>query len=234
MKRRWWILLFCLLIPACILSVAAHYTAFFSWDLYLTQQIQLWASPGVTCLLEVISFLFGSWRAALLVGLAALLVWRRLGRVPGTAVLLSGVISTINYLLKIAVRRPRPGADLVQVMISESGWSFPSGHTFTAVLFLGFLMYLVATGSRKGWRRSLMLSILPLLVLLVGFSRVYLGVHWTSDVLGGWLWGGWFLALVIYACRRWQGPHPRDASSLAGARSSSMTHSLSTEDVAKI
>jgi undecaprenyl-diphosphatase len=223
LKQRWWILFIFLLIPACILSVAAHYAAFFPWDLYLTQYIQLQSSPGVTRILEVISFLFGSWRAALLVVLAALLVWCRLGRVPGIAVLLSGVLSTIDYLLKIAVRRPRPGADLVQVMVSETGWSFPSGHTFTAVLFLGFLMYLVATGSRKGLRRGVMLFILPLLVLLVGFSRVYLGVHWTSDVLGGLLWGSWFLALVIYAYRRWQGPRPRDASSLAGARSSSMT-----------
>lgn len=206
LKQRWWILFIFLLIPACILSVAAHHAAFFSWDLYLTQHIQSQSSPGVTRILEVISFLFGSWRAALLVVLAALLVWRRLGRVPGIAVLLSGVLSTIDYLLKMAVRRPRPGADLVQVMVSETGWSFPSGHTFTAVLFLGFLMYLVATGSRKGLRRGVMLFILPLLVLLVGFSRVYLGVHWTSDVLGGLLWGGWFLALVIYAYRRWQGP----------------------------
>ena len=95
--------------------------------------------------------------------------------------------------LKPVFQRPRP--DLPQ-LVPASGYSFPSGHaTVTAALFFTLaLVYCRHTDSRTG--RTMMLAGAALLVLLVGISRVYLGVHYPSDVVAGWAAGG-LLALVV-------------------------------------
>ena len=95
--------------------------------------------------------------------------------------------------LKLIFQRPRP--DLPH-LVPAGGYSFPSGHaTATAALFFTLaLVYCRHSGSRSG--RVLVLSIAALLALLVGISRVYLGVHYPSDVVAGWAAGG-LLAIVI-------------------------------------
>jgi undecaprenyl-diphosphatase len=104
----------------------------------------------------------------------------------------------LNPVLKLLVERPRPTEDLVMVWREQSGLSFPSGHAFTAILLFGLLYYLVPTFLR--WQRAITLvRILSLtMIILIGISRVYLGAHWPSDVLGGFLFGGIMLALVIH------------------------------------
>jgi undecaprenyl-diphosphatase len=75
--------------------------------------------------------------------------------------------------------------------------SFPSGHTLHYTVFYGFLLFVVATNFKRSWPRAALLIIFALLILLVGPSRVYLGEHWPTDVLGGYLIGALCLGPLI-------------------------------------
>ena len=111
---------------------------------------------------------------------------------------LAGLITFINDALKIAINRPRPTPDLVTIYFTETGKSFPSGHAFFAILVLGMLTYLAITHMSKPGLRTMTLSVFLILLLWIGVSRIYLGAHWTSDVIGAYIVGGWFLVALIW------------------------------------
>ena len=104
----------------------------------------------------------------------------------------------INVLLKELVARPRPESTLLNVSDSLSRYSYPSGHVMYFVVFFGFVAFLAVSLPRlePKWR-LLWLSVSLPLVLLVGLSRVYLGEHWPSDVVGAYLFGGLYLVALI-------------------------------------
>jgi undecaprenyl-diphosphatase len=95
----------------------------------------------------------------------------------------------MNLVVKLAIHRHRPTADLVDVFREVGGYSFPSGHVMFYVGYFGFLWFLVYTLFRNSPKRTAALVALGLLLALVGPSRVYLGAHWASDVLGAYLLG---------------------------------------------
>lgn len=101
----------------------------------------------------------------------------------GLLVALNLIISTgLNFLLKNIVQRPRPNEFR---LIDETGYSFPSGHSMVSMAFYGFLIYLIykfVKSKRLKWTLMIVLSIL---IITIGISRIYLGVHYTSDVLAG-------------------------------------------------
>jgi undecaprenyl-diphosphatase len=84
--------------------------------------------------------------------------------------------------LKEFFHRARPMPQIV----SAWGYSFPSGHSFYAMLVYGFMIYLTWNFIRNNWLRSLILILCTLLIFLIGFSRIYLNVHWLTDILGGY------------------------------------------------
>lgn len=93
-----------------------------------------------------------------------------------------GVISAIDQLLKVLVRRPRPqGYRLVEA----PGLSFPSGHSMAAMAFYGYGIWLVQGGAGGLSSNVFAVMALACVILAVGVSRIYLGVHYASDVLGG-------------------------------------------------
>ncbi|HIX36204.1 MAG TPA: phosphatase PAP2 family protein [Candidatus Limosilactobacillus merdigallinarum] len=92
----------------------------------------------------------------------------------------------LNHLIKIIVRRPRP---FTNVLMHYSGFSFPSGHSLTAVLVFGSIMIITSRWvHHQGWQ-YLINGILIVLILMIGFSRVFVGAHYPSDVLAGWSLG---------------------------------------------
>ena len=124
-------------------------------------------------------------------------LWKR--RAVDCFVVLSALVSLGFFrLLKVAVDRPRPTDDLVMVWQHSDTASFPSGHTVSAMILFGLVFYLAPTLVRRKWAARTVRILSVLLVVMISTSRVYLGAHWPSDVLGGFLFGYLALAMLIY------------------------------------
>lgn len=127
------------------------------------------------------------------------LIWRRTGR--WQPVVLAGTWLAAGQLVRLAlnrsVGRPRPPADLH--LVHASGFAFPSGHTTTATIGYGLLAVLLPLLFPTARRWSVPVAVV--LAAAVGVSRVYLGVHWPTDVLGGWSLGIGWLALAAVSSR---------------------------------
>jgi undecaprenyl-diphosphatase len=115
-------------------------------------------------------------------------------------------ISVLGVGIKLLVDRPRPSADLVNVIGHLSDYSFPSGHVLYFTAFFGFVLFLVYSQLEHTWRRTLLMVILGGMVALVGLSRIYEGQHWASDVLAAYLLGSVWLALSVEVYRRFKPP----------------------------
>jgi membrane-associated phospholipid phosphatase len=112
--------------------------------------------------------------------------------------LFAAVFSTaINILVKDLIQRPRPTAGMVNVIDTLNSYSFPSGHVMYYLGFLGFIGFLVFSLMKPSLKRSLFLVLIGIPVLLIGVSRIYLGEHWASDVLGAYLLGSLTLVVTI-------------------------------------
>lgn len=101
-------------------------------------------------------------------------------------------ITLINQLLKFIVRRNRPiGINLIE----ETGFSFPSGHSMVSIGLYGTIIYLICTSKLKKSLKIALSIAMSFLILMIGISRIYLGVHFTTDVLGGFILG--IICLII-------------------------------------
>lgn len=118
-----------------------------------------------------------------LVGMLLLIAAFGPGRRPGWFCGLNLVLAALlNVVLKAIVQRPRPEGFRLAV---EGGFSFPSGHSMAACAFFGLIIWLVWRYERAPRRRLLLTAVFSLVILMVGVSRIYLGVHYASDVVAG-------------------------------------------------
>jgi undecaprenyl-diphosphatase len=134
-----------------------------------------------------------------IVALAFLLLTRqhRQGLVFAVAVS-SGML--MNHLMKLALSRPRP--EVVDHLTMVHTHSFPSGHAMLSMLFYLMLAMALVRGQASTTVQSLAYGFAALLAVIVGISRVYLGVHWPTDVIAGWALGlGW--ALLFWHLDSW-------------------------------
>ena len=104
------------------------------------------------------------------------------------------IISILNFLLKGILQRPRP---IEYRIIDESGYSFPSGHSAVSMAFYGFIIYLIYRYIKNKYIKWTLIIALMILIIAIGISRIYLGVHYTSDVIGGFLVAISYLILFI-------------------------------------
>lgn len=113
----------------------------------------------------------------------------------GLIILINLFVSILlNLIFKGIIQRDRPLEDF---LIEESGYSFPSGHSMVSMAYYGLLMYFVFKKVDDKEIKYIIMFLLGFLILLIGFSRIYLGVHYASDVIGGFLISIVYLMWVI-------------------------------------
>ncbi|WP_102027688.1 phosphatase PAP2 family protein [Salirhabdus sp. Marseille-P4669] len=163
-----------------------------AFDQQLIQLVQGSITSNRTTIMKGISF-FGSfhWIIAPLLILASLLVLMKRTRFAVFLVLSYFSGRLLNRLLKSWFQVDRPQ---LHQLVSASGFSFPSGHSMNSMIFYGVLSIIIAKLIKQPLMRWSMIIVLGCLVLAVGMSRVYLGVHYPSDVLAG------FAAGVFWVC----------------------------------
>ena len=109
------------------------------------------------------------------------------------------IIIVLNQLLKRILQRPRPTEFRI---VEETGYSFPSGHSMVSMAFYGYLIYLIYRYIKNKYVKWTLITILSILICLIGISRIYLGVHYTSDVLGGFLLSISYLVIYISSIKK--------------------------------
>lgn len=106
----------------------------------------------------------------------------------------AGLSTSVNSLIKHIIRRIRPNG---LRLIKQGGYSFPSGHAMISISVYGVLLYLVITRVKNKYVKVLLASILSLLILSIGVSRIYVGVHYATDVLSGYILATALVILLI-------------------------------------
>ena len=112
------------------------------------------------------------------------------------------IITGLNLVLKSILQRPRPSNYRI---INETGYSFPSGHSMISMAFYGFIIYLVYKYIKNRYLKIGLTIILSLLIVAIGVSRIYLGVHYTSDVIAGFLIAISYLIMYINIVEKFLG-----------------------------
>ena len=108
----------------------------------------------------------------------------------GLIIMINLLVSILlNIIFKGIIQRDRPLEDF---LITESGYSFPSGHSMVSMAYYGLIIYFIYKKIKDKRVRNVLMILIGLLILAIGFSRIYLGVHFASDVIGG------FLISIIY------------------------------------
>lgn len=195
--------LFLAIAAFALLTFMVKTTPSFPIDLQITRALQSIASPLFSASMGLISWPGFLPQAIIIPALAVLVIYMFGLHWEALITLVAAILpSVINILVKELIRRPRPAIDLVHVFRILDSYSFPSGHVMFYVGFFGFLWFLIFTLLQRSAMRTLLLVLLGALILLIGISRIYLGQHWASDVLGAYLLGGLTLA-VILQFHRW-------------------------------
>jgi len=120
------------------------------------------------------------------------------------AVAILGVL--LRTGLKLVIARPRPPDELVRIMGENDGYSFPSGHVMFYVVLLGALYFLLTSPRLSSRTIRLVQAVIAVALVITGISRIYLGVHWLSDVVAGYVFGAVLVVVAAWVWRRWAVP----------------------------
>ena len=171
-------------------------------DLWITRAIQSLDFKPFALLMSLVSWPGYSPQAMIIAGLIIVLIYCSGLHWEAVMALIAVILSTaLNLLIKELIRRPRPAPELVNVFATLNSYSFPSGHVMFYAGFLGFMGFLAFCMMKPSLIRTLLLVLCAGLVILIGISRIYLGAHWASDVLGSYLLGSLTLVASIQLYR---------------------------------
>jgi undecaprenyl-diphosphatase len=187
--------------------VALRWHPLMSIDSDVARTTHRWAvdESGVTHAFRILTdWVWDPWTMRLLTFAVAIwLVWRRAARWTAVWLVVTCAVATlVQQALKALVDRPRPvWPDPVD---SAHYAAYPSGHAMTATVVCGLLLWLVHRygADRALWRTAV--AVAAISVAGVGLTRVWLGVHWATDVVGGWLLGALVVVLAVRVHMRWQ------------------------------
>lgn len=148
---------------------------------------------------SIVAFL-GQWQLVIVLSVLVIILFWHYGKtnyiLPLAMTLIGGQLS--SSILKRIFERPRPEWGAYAGRLD----SFPSGHSVLVMILYGFLMYFIWKNVSHIFWRNTLLIIGAIIILLVGFSRIYLGLHYFTDVLGGYILGALWLGLGIYLHKR--------------------------------
>ena len=185
-----------------VLTFLVKTTPAFATDLEITVAIQLISFPFFASLMSAVSWAGFAPQAMIITGLIVSVIYALGLHWEAVMALIAAVFSTgINVLVKDLIQRSRPTPAMVNVTDTLNSYSFPSGHVMYYLVFGGFIGFLVYSLLKPSVRRSLLLTLIGVPVALIGISRIYLGEHWASDVLGSYLLGSLTLVATIQLYR---------------------------------
>jgi undecaprenyl-diphosphatase len=202
-----------LIIAGAAVALLAAYAALgsaytkFPGDLAVSTWMQSNGAGWLDSAMEAVSAAGTSYGALGALALAVLGTFGLRGVRPAVfllAVAILGVLVRIG--LKLVIARPRPPDELVRVMGENDGYSFPSGHVMFYVVLLGALYFLLTSPRLSGRTIRLVQAAIAVALVLTGISRIYLGVHWLSDVVAGYVFGAVLVVVAAWVWRRWAGP----------------------------
>ncbi|KMY51368.1 phosphatase PAP2 family protein [Peribacillus loiseleuriae] len=165
--------------------------------------IQGFESSALTSIMKLFTFI-GSFTVMLIIFLMSLLVLYKVFKYRTELILFVVVIigtSVLNQVLKAIFHRARPD---FHRLIEVSGYSFPSGHAMNAFAVYGILTFLLWRHLPTRLGRTVLMIISSLFIIMIGTSRIYLGVHYPSDIIGGYFASGFWLAIVIWFFQRYK------------------------------
>lgn len=182
-----------------LLTVLVYLFPFSTVDLEVSRKVQHFHSDQLDPFMRWVSW-FGVSPYSLILPVAAAILFRifkyRREALFTLTTLLAGIVSTI---VKYLINRPRPAEPFVHILEQTRQQSFPSGHVNFYVVFFGFLVVQMwVLKSIPVWIRVPVTGFCSMLILIVPFSRIYLGAHWFTDVLGGALMG--IVLLYVNSC----------------------------------
>jgi undecaprenyl-diphosphatase len=170
----------------------------FTIDLQVTKAIQMINFPFFNLVMVWVSWPGFGPQNMIIAGLIILFIWIIGLHWETVMALAAAVFSTaINVLVKDLIQRPRPTATQVNVIDLLNSYSFPSGHVMFYLGFFGFIGFLAFTLLKPSFKRSLTMFVVSIVIILIGISRISLGEHWASDVLGAYLLGSLTLVAII-------------------------------------
>ncbi|CAN5140199.1 hypothetical protein BH11PAT1_BH11PAT1_5780 [soil metagenome] len=165
------------------------------FDTVITQFIYTFRSPLMT---QVMFFITSLGSYFLVAGSIFILLFLLYKKHKNEAILFSLIVlmgAVINIILKVIIQRPRP---TFYPLVIVKDFSFPSGHSMDSFVFFITIAYFSYHFTRNKKVSAIIAVLCALLIILIGISRVYLGVHYPSDVLGGYIAGLlWFLTIIV-------------------------------------
>jgi undecaprenyl-diphosphatase len=171
------------------------------WDVSVAAWVHSWSMPGLLPLMLATSWLGWSPQSWILIAAICGLLFIRGLRVAAPLALVAAVSHLAVRGIKSSISRLRPELGILPDASLDP--SFPSGHATQYTIFLGLLAYLARRRMPAGWARRAVITGCLIIIALVGPSRIYLGQHWPSDVLAGYLLGGGLVSMIV-AVSEWR------------------------------
>jgi undecaprenyl-diphosphatase len=184
--------------------VSSHHIVTF--DNAIISFIASFESPTLTSIMKFFTFV-GSSKSVIVLSIAILFFLYKVLKHRSELILFIAVITGANILyalLKLVFHRARP--DLHR-LIEVGGYSFPSGHATIAFSLYGVLAFLLWRHIPTRWGRTILILISGLMILSIGISRIYLGVHYPSDIIAGYFISGFWLTMAIWFFQRYKEKH---------------------------
>ncbi|RDW22316.1 phosphatase PAP2 family protein [Oceanobacillus arenosus] len=174
-----------------------------SFDSTVIAFIQGFETSTLTSIMKFFTFI-GSFSAMLVIVLVTTLFLYVVLKHRVEIILLWTVVFTtpiLNWILKQSFHRARPE---LHRLIDIGGYSFPSGHAMSAFAFYGILAFLLWRHIPNRSGRTILILFSSLFIILIGISRVYLGVHYPSDIIGGYFASGFWLTIIVWVFQKYK------------------------------